>query len=188
MEQIAGIKIESLGFKLTRQGDLLYHEGPLLSHFINEDNKDHYLYKWTDCDDAAHRWLIFKVSVAHLKRFFETKYTLLQLIQDNPFVYLMDLNSEQHPINLILASTDQIPSDYLPSEKSFFKPKQYEKYAFELKDSFFPIKMGVEDASENSLTPLIQLNELIKKQNDLILKQNELITLFFKAYPSLRIG
>jgi hypothetical protein len=187
MEHIKGIQIADLGFKLTRQGDLLYHEGPLLSHFRNEDNQDHYLYKWSDCNDIAHRWLVFKVSAENLKLFFETKWTLLQLIQNNPFVYFLDLDGEQHQTNLILTSTDQIPTDYLPSEKSFFKPKQYEKYAFELKDALFSAFVQAK-APENLEMPLIQLNELIQKQNDLINKQNELITLFFKSYPSLRIG
>jgi hypothetical protein len=187
MEQIKGIHIANLGFKLTRQGDLLYHEGPLLSHFINEENKDHYLYKWSDCDEIAHRWLVFKVSAENLKLFFETKCTLLQLIHGNPFVYFVDLDTNQHQTNLILTSTDNIPKDYLSSEKSFFKPKQYEKYAFELKDALFSAIVQ-EKTLENLETPLNQLNELIKKQNDLISKQNELITLLFKSYPSLRIG
>ncbi|MEN9611149.1 MAG: hypothetical protein RLZZ628_1963 [Bacteroidota bacterium] len=187
MEQIQGIQISNLGFQLTRQGDLLYHEGPLLSHFTNEENKDHYLYKWSDCDEIVHRWLIFKVSVAGLRLFFETKCTLLQLIHGNPFVYFVDLDTNQHQTNLILTSTDNIPKDYLPSEKSFFKPKQYEKYAFEFKEALFSA-VAQEKEPANLELPLNQLNELIQKQNDLISKQNELITLFFKSYPSLRIG
>jgi hypothetical protein len=187
MEYIKGIQITHLGFELIKQGDLLYHDRPLLSHFINDDNNDHYLYKWSDCDEKAHRWLVFKVSVENLKLFFETKCTLLQLVHGNPFVYFVDLDTNQQQTNLILASTDNIPTDYLPSEKSFFKPKQYEKYAFELKEALFSA-LAPEKAPENLEMPLIQLNELIKQQNDLISKQNELITLFFKSYPSLRIG
>jgi hypothetical protein len=99
----------------------------------------------------------------------------------------LDLDGEQHQTNLILTSTDTIPSDYLPSEKSFFKPKQSEKYAFELKDALFSAIVQAK-APENLEMPLIQLDELIQKQNDLISKQNELITLFLKSYPSLRIG
>ena len=35
MEKLEAFPISDLGIKLKLQGDLLYHEGPLLSHFVN---------------------------------------------------------------------------------------------------------------------------------------------------------
>ena len=135
MEKLKAFPIEDLGIKLQLQGDLLYHEGPLLSHFVNEDNpKEHYFYKWTDCDDVSNRWLIFKVSIEKLHDFFEQKVNLLQLIKQNPFVYLIDLDNDLNQKNLFFCQKQNIPEDYLPSENSFFKEVQYEKYALLLKE------------------------------------------------------
>ena len=44
MEIIKGIKLEKLGFTPVKQGDILYHDGPLISHFIDSVNKNiHYI-------------------------------------------------------------------------------------------------------------------------------------------------
>lgn len=150
MEQIEATSIPNFGLKLKRQGNLLYHEGPLLSHFINEDNpNEHYFYKWTDCDDTCNRWLVFRLSSEGLKSFFEKKSNLLNLIRENPFVYFIDLDNNLSQNNLVICSTDKIPADYLPSENSFFKEEQYEQYAIQLKDSL--LKKSNETTVENAL-------------------------------------
>ena len=134
MEKLEAFPISDLGIKLKLQGDLLYHEGPLLSHFVNEDSpNEHYFYKWTDCNNECNRWLIFSVSVEKLHLFFDEKISLLQLIKQNPFVYLIDLDNDLNQKNLFFCQKQNIPEDYLPSENSFFKQIQYEKYAMELK-------------------------------------------------------
>ena len=167
MEHIEATQIANLGIKLVKQGDLLYHEGPLLSHFINEDNPDeHYLYKWTDCDDICNRWLIFRVSVDNLKSFFEKKTNLLQLIHQNPFVYFIDLDNDLHPSNVVICPTNQIPMDYLPSERSFFKEKQYERYAFELKDSL--LKQVDTSVYDNIMQEVLNLKANQQNQNTLL--------------------
>ena len=120
MEKLKAFPIEDLGMKLQLQGDLLYHEGPF--------------YKWTDCDDTCNRWLIFKISVEKLHDFFEQKVNLLQLIKQNPFVYLIDLDNDLNQKSLFFCQKQNIPEGYLPSEKSFFKEIQYEKYALLLKE------------------------------------------------------
>lgn len=74
MEKLNAFPITDLGIKSQLQGDLLYHEGPLLSHYINKDNpNEHYFYKWTDCDDVCNRWLIFRISVEKLHLFLMEK-------------------------------------------------------------------------------------------------------------------
>ena len=119
---------------LKYQGDLIYHEGALLSHFIDNNTNNHYFYKWSDKDNICNRWLIFKVTVKDLISFFEKKLNLLQLIQVNDFVYFIDLDANLNQVNSFICSTQKIPNDYLLSEKSYFKEKQYERYAFELKN------------------------------------------------------
>ncbi len=134
MEHLEAFSIPDLGIKLQREGDLLYHEGALLSHFINEEDEfEHYFYKWSDCDDTVNRWMIFRVSISNLYSFFKSKTSLFTLINKNPFVYFIDLDSNIHQKNLVLCSIDKIPTDYLPSENSFFQEDQYSKYADDLR-------------------------------------------------------
>jgi hypothetical protein len=81
MEVLAGILIPNLGFNPKQMGHLLYHEGPLLTHFINEENpSEHYIFKWADYDQSANRWLVFKVTTNDLLCFFDKKKTWLALI------------------------------------------------------------------------------------------------------------
>ena len=122
MENLENYKIESLGLTLQRKGDLLYHEGPLLTHFVNSENSnEHYFYKWSDINEKCNRWLIFKVTVENLTSFFEGNLTLLHLIQKNPFVYFVDFDTNINEVNAVICPIQKIPNDYLPSERSFFK-------------------------------------------------------------------
>jgi len=148
METLDGIKIENLGFNPKRLGDLLYHEGPLLSHFINEDNRrEHYFYKWTDSDDKCNRWLIFRIQEQSLIAFFEKKKSLLQLIMQSPFVYFVDLDNDLAQKQLVLTSPDKIPGDYLPLTHSFFTEKQYENYALKMRDDLLQEASGPKTGS-----------------------------------------
>ena len=101
-----------------------------MTHFVNSENpKEHYFYKWSDIDEKCNRWLIFKVTAENLIFFFEGNLTLLNLIQKNQFVYFLDLDTEISEVNAFVCPIQKIPDNYLPSERSFFKESQYEKYA-----------------------------------------------------------
>jgi hypothetical protein len=181
MEKLNAFPITDLGIKLQLQGDLLYHEGPLLSHFVNEDNpNEHYFYKWADSDKTCNRWLVFRISVDNLRLFFGGHTNLLQLIKQNPFVYFIDLDNQLNQKNVTICQTSNIPEDYLPSENAFFKESQYEEYALLLKQQ-------LENNPKKSLTDSalfdIVLQELStlktnqKEQNNLLLSiQNSLAT------------
>jgi hypothetical protein len=135
MENIEIYKTDSLDFKLKRKGDLLYYEGPLVSHFVNiEHPTQHYLYKWCDFDSNCNRWAIFKVSVDALLDFLTGKLTLLQLVRKNPYIFFVDLDAHLNPQNTFVCPTAKIPEDYLPTEDSFYDPLQYESYAIQLKN------------------------------------------------------
>lgn len=134
MEKLDGIQLTGLDFKPMKMGDLLYHEGPLLSHFVDEENpSNQYFYKWSDCDDTVHRWMIFKVTERDLSDFFQHKTTLLDIIRHNTFVYFVDLESDLTARQVMLVATANIPPKYLPLAGSGFDEKGYEDYALELK-------------------------------------------------------
>lgn len=104
----------------------------------------------------------------------------MQLIKQNPFVYLIDLDNELNQKNLFICQTLNIPEDYLPSDNSFFKEIQYEKYALTLKEQ---LENNARRASNDSTLFDIVLRELStlksnqKEQNNLLLNiQNSLDT------------
>jgi hypothetical protein len=171
MENLENYKIASLELTLERKGDLLYHEGPLLTHFINSKNaNEHYFYKWSDIDENCNRWLIFKVSVENLISFFEGNLTLLELIQKNQFVYFVDLDTEINEVNAFICPTGKVPDDYLPSERSFFKESQYEKYALTLKNELQKEQERTDekDIFETLLKEILLIKENQKQQSLLL--------------------
>lgn len=143
MKRLSGVKINKLDFLPIKQGDLLYHEGPLLSVFKDALSDNFYFYKWSDCDDKAHRWLVFKVSIKGLKDFFDKQLSLKHLILEQPFSYILDLDNNLHPINIVLVSTPNIGKSYLPEVDSFYDENDFESYALilqqKIKDMTFQI-------------------------------------------------
>ena len=120
MKEVKGLNINHLGFNPMKLGDFIYYEGPLLSHFIDRNKpEDNYLYRWVDFDDDAHRWLIFKVSEKELFSFFNTEISLRQLIENNNFVTLLDLDDDLNKVQILIAPTQGLPDTYLPIQQSF---------------------------------------------------------------------
>ena len=132
MKRLSGVKIEKLDFIPIKQGDLLYHEGPLLSVFKDALSDNYYFYKWSDCDTKAHRWLVFKVHIKGLKAFFDKKLSIKQLILEQPFSYMLDLDTHLEPINIAVVSASNIPKSYLPEQDSYFDAQDFENYALVL--------------------------------------------------------
>ena len=136
MKKIKGTIIKHLGFEPIKQGDFIYHEGPLLSHFVDKNNlSDNYLYRWVDFNDDSHRWLIFRLSDGDLSAFFKRQSSLRQLISKNSFVYLLDLDAQLNKIQILLVSSNDLPDAYLPQINSFFDEEQYENHALTIKDN-----------------------------------------------------
>jgi hypothetical protein len=129
MKRLVGVKINKLDFLPIKQGDLLYHEGPLLSVFKDALSDNFYFYKWSDRDEKTHRWLVFKVSHKALSQFFDKKLSLRQLITEQPFSYLLDIDNNIEPIQIVIVSTPNMPKTYLPDADSYFDTDDFESYA-----------------------------------------------------------
>lgn len=135
MKSLSAITINKLDVELTYGGDLIFYEGPLLTHYSNpRDPNEHFFYKWVDSDDIHHRWMIFKITVDDLLLFFDGNWTLLDLIRINPFCYFVDIADNLKIERRFICSTEAIPEDYLPSATSIFDANHYEAYAGELKE------------------------------------------------------
>jgi len=129
MEKIAE-QIDVLNVDFTKKGDLIYHEGPILSHFVGNKGHDYFFY-WVDIDDEYNRWMVFEVTNNGLKNFFGKKSRLLDLVKLSPssHVYYIDIDDDINFKRFFRSGKDNIPTSYLPSEKSFYNERHYEKYA-----------------------------------------------------------
>ena len=109
MRKIEGydIQYDFSGFK--KIADLIFFEGPLLSHYVSEKGDD-YLFYWVDRDEADNRWLVLRVSLANLQKYIAKELTLLQLV-DNDVNY--------HNVKLVQPSA--LPEDYLPEADSYYE-------------------------------------------------------------------
>lgn len=112
--------------KLRKISDLLYYDGPLLSHFIS-DNNDNYLFYWVDVDDNYNRWLVLRVTFQDLEAYYLKKKTLQQLIT-NPadnYLFSVDIDNEIKYHNIQLLTVQDLPKSYIPEADSIYFGEPY---------------------------------------------------------------
>jgi hypothetical protein len=169
MNKIKGISIPHLGFDPLKQGDFLYHEGPLLSHFIDRNNpSDNYFYRWVDFDDTVNRWLIFRLSEEDLLLFFNKKNALRDLIKQNAFVHILDLDKDLNRVQILLVSINDLPNEYLPSQNAFFDENQYENHALYVRNNLLNKKGEIQDFYSLLSKEIAQLKEQQSKTYSLL--------------------
>lgn len=120
MDDINGILLNNLPIKgLRKVSDLIYYEGPLLSHFQSSNNEN-YLFFWADVDTEFNRWLIVRVSIERLQAYLNGKlpfYNIITEPNDN-FVYKVDIDAALHYHNILMVFPEQIPHSYLPDRNA----------------------------------------------------------------------
>lgn len=123
MENLRGINIDTLPLKdLTKVSDLVYFDGPLLSHYLSP-GRDNYLYHWVDVDDNFNRWLIFRVSSDRLQAFVNKRISLYKIITepDDHFVYKVDIDPNFENQNVMIVYPENIPDTYLPTKQLVYE-------------------------------------------------------------------
>jgi hypothetical protein len=160
MRDIKGISIPKLGFVPQKVGDLIYHEGPLLSLFVDRNNpENYYLYKWADCDKYINRWLVVQLNAISLRDFFYKEISLRTLLLNSPVTYVLQLDENLTESAIMVCATNDLPDDYLPKENSYYEEEKYSDFALAFKTILTNIKT-------NEL-----LNEILKEVS--FLKKNQ---------------
>lgn len=121
MNSLNGYKID-IGFgELTKVSDLIYFDGPLLSHYISKKGDD-LLFYWVDADAKFNRWLVIRTNVINIQSYIDRKTSLFQLVTESldSFVYAVDINDKLEFTNIQIVETNKLPNDYLPSQDSFY--------------------------------------------------------------------
>ena len=131
MKTIKGISIRNRNFdKFKKVADLIYFDGPLLSHYVTI-NGDNYLFYWIDQDDADNRWMFIRTDYDTILKYTQKKQTLRNILSSplDDIVYTVDIDNEGHHHNFQAHSIEDFPEDYLPSEDSYyeFEPEDVNK-------------------------------------------------------------
>ncbi len=141
--------------------DLITYDGPILSHF--QDNEKDILYLWVDNDETHNRWLLFEVSKDSFVNYLYNEISIKTLIKTNKQDYLLlaDINENlEYEFNNLI-SKDFLPESYLPTENSYFNssiPAIYRidsvenQYSHALLNNSISIK--VENKSEKFLSAI----------------------------------
>jgi hypothetical protein len=121
MIDLVGNNIERDFSGFTKIADLIYYDGPLLSHFISPQGES-YLFYWTDVDDSYNRWMIVRVDTVSLRRYLERELSLKDIISNpnDDFVYFTDVDDEGRFSNVKYVSTKDIPKEYMPADDSMY--------------------------------------------------------------------
>ena len=121
MKTIKGIPTIFNPNRLSKVSDLIYFDGPFLSHFISEKG-DNYLYYWVDADEEYNRWLLIRTDIFTIQNYLERKISLFDVIS-NPndgYLFQVDIDSDINYHNLLLVNPTDLPEDYLPSKDAFY--------------------------------------------------------------------
>lgn len=124
MEKIKGLKNPQFSLEdLTHVTDLIYFDGPLLSHFKSKTGGD-YFYYWCDVDENYNRWLVFEVE--NLYQYLTGEVSLRELIEDANPIYIVDIDDDlQYHRNIRLAGS--LPESYLPDADSYYEDNNIRK-------------------------------------------------------------
>lgn len=121
MKTINGFNIKFNFGKLIKIADLIYFDGPLLSHYMSEKG-DNYLFHWVDSDDKQNRWIVLRTDIITIQQYLEKKINLrsLTLEVNDGFVYSVDIDDDLNYTNIKAVPVEALPEDYIPTEESFY--------------------------------------------------------------------
>jgi hypothetical protein len=126
MKDIIGIEFNYPFDNLIKIADLIYFDGPLLSHFIN-NNGDNFLFYWVDVNEKHNRWILVRIDLYSLQEYVKRKKTLFEVITkpNDGFLYIVDVGDDLKFENCKMVLPSNLSSEYLPEKDSFyeFEPK-----------------------------------------------------------------
>ncbi len=118
MRTIKGEKLDEFPFNLNRIDDILYYDGPIMTHFKSDIEED-FIYYWVDYDESFNRWMIYPT--IHLDKYYKNEIDHLTMIKENDVVYLVDIDRNVDMNNILKVNIEDIPDDYLPDPNCYYK-------------------------------------------------------------------
>lgn len=129
MKTMNGFSLNFDFSKFIKVADLIYYDGPLLSHYMS-DKGENYLFYWVDVDNDYNRWIIIRTDIFSIQQYLEKRITLHSIITrpNDGFVYAVDIDDKLQYHNTKVVPITDLPEEYTPMENSY--------YNFEVKDDF----------------------------------------------------
>lgn len=130
---LAGYRIDRLPFeKLEKVQDILYADGPILSHYSTSRGKD-ILFYWVDFDEICNRWLTWETSKKDLFDYLSGGISLFQYLSERcpEYLFIIDIDANNQHKNAVMLNSYAIPEEYYPNEDSYFTlglPTFYDYY------------------------------------------------------------
>ena len=119
--EINGYPMEFNLQKLMKCSDLIYFDGPLLSHYI-DDSGDNYLLYWLESDEKCNRWMIVRTTMSQIQDYTAKLVSLRDVILNpcDTFVFVTDIDNDLNCQNTKCVPLKSIPDEYLPDKDSFY--------------------------------------------------------------------
>lgn len=122
MLNLRGLTIDGSPMRnMSHVSDLLYYDGPILSH-LTDSRGNHFLQHWCDDDENHNRWAIMRITEAMILRLRHNVLPLNLVVPDqilDDFVYYIDVDSEGRTASSTRVWTEDIPEEYLPLPGSY---------------------------------------------------------------------
>ena len=121
MKQIEGFDIQFDFSQFKKIADLIYFDGPFLSHYVSGKGDD-YLFYWVDKDENDNRWLVLRISLANLQKYIDKELSLRELIEtpNDGYLYSVDIDNNINYHNIKLIQPSALPDEYLPETDSYY--------------------------------------------------------------------
>lgn len=130
-----------LPFKgLVKVNDLIYFDGPILTHFKDGYGKD-ILFYWVDADNKFNRWLVFQIAESDLADYLLKRKNLREIFDKpiNDVFYTTEIGDNFNYENTNIIYKENLPSEYFPEAQSYFEleiPSSYEKMLNRYRESY----------------------------------------------------
>lgn len=111
-------KYKTLPFVVTHVKDLIYYDGPLLSHLVDLKGEP-YLAYWCDTNELYNRWLYFRVPSSKLQEYLENKLALDELMFEDGQAYVLDVDWKIQPAQCLVVDKSALPDSYFPLPKCY---------------------------------------------------------------------
>lgn len=133
MEKLDGFNVSFEFDNLIQLSDLIYYDGPLLSHFVGKSGEN-YLFYWVDVDETYNRWMFFRTTTLVIQKYLDKKISLRDVILSlsEQYVFFVEVDDDSNFVNPRIVALQSIPQEYLPTEKSYYC---FEKHDYDCLDS-----------------------------------------------------
>lgn len=119
MVQIAGTPLDRDDWpKYTWNADLVEFEGPLVSLYRTDDDRDA-LFIWVDASRATNRWCIVPVDRTRLAGYLTQQLALRDLIDAQQVLIVVNIGSTGRRTHALWVNRSALPAEYLPGHDSY---------------------------------------------------------------------